>query len=121
MRLHPVGELLEADLSAEPDIAAALRNRPTIGTARDAATKNNAAEIRLDDYRWPGATYTWGELKQGANFDEAKTSVVVLRYARFVGYPLLALIILFMAQAKSGRETEQHRPSRRWPVTPFDP
>ena len=33
----------------------------------------------------------------------APRGVVILRYARFVGYPLFALIILFMAQAKSGR------------------
>ena len=72
-------------------------------TARAAATPNNPAHISLDDYRWPGAFYTWGELKQGVNFTDAQTTVVVLRYARFVGFPLVALIILFMVQAKSGR------------------
>jgi hypothetical protein len=71
-------------------------------TSRDTMSTNNA-DIRLDDYRWPGATYTWGELKQGVNFTKDDTKIAVLRYARFVGYPFVALVILFMVQAKSGR------------------
>ena len=71
-------------------------------TSRDTMS-TNSADIRLDDYRWPGATYTWGELKQGANFTGDQTKIAVLRYARFVGYPFVALVILFMVQAKSGR------------------
>jgi hypothetical protein len=63
----------------------------------------SAADIRLDDYRWPGATYTWGELKQGVTFKPDETKIAVLRYARFVGYPVVALVLLFMVQAKSGR------------------
>lgn len=42
-----------ADLSAEPDIAAALRNQPTVGTVRDAAT---GAETRYATV--PGASGT---------------------------------------------------------------
>jgi hypothetical protein len=72
-------------------------------TARAAMTPTDAKEIRLDDYRWPGALYTYGELRQGASFKDAETKVAVLRYARFVGFPFVALVILFMAQAKSGR------------------
>jgi hypothetical protein len=71
-------------------------------TSRDTMS-TNAADIRLDDYRWPGATYTWGELKQGITFKSDETKIAVLRYARFVGYPFVALVILFMVQAKSGR------------------
>jgi hypothetical protein len=71
-------------------------------TARDTMSTNNA-DIRLDDYRWPGATYTWGELKQGIDFKSDQPKIAVLRYARFVGYPFVALVILFMVQAKSGR------------------
>jgi hypothetical protein len=72
-------------------------------TSRDAMSSTNSADIRLDDYRWPGATYTWGELKQGVNFTGDQPKIAVLRYARFVGYPFVALVILFMVQAKSGR------------------
>lgn len=74
-------------------------------TARpgDASMAADAREIRLDDYRWPGATFTWGELRQGVKFDDGVNKVAILRYARFAGFPLLALIILFMVQAKSGR------------------
>jgi hypothetical protein len=71
-------------------------------TSRDAMSTNNA-DIRLDDYRWPGATYTWGELKQGTTWKADEGKIAVLRYARFVGYPFVALVILFMVQAKSGR------------------
>jgi hypothetical protein len=60
-------------------------------------------EIRLDDYRWPGAFYTWGELRQGVDFKNDDTKVAVLRYARFAAFPLVALVLLFMVQAKSGR------------------
>jgi hypothetical protein len=71
-------------------------------TSRDTMSTNNA-DIRLDDYRFPGATYSWGELRQGVNFTGDQSKIAVLRYARFVGYPIVALIILFMVQAKSGR------------------
>lgn len=60
-------------------------------------------EIRLDDYRWPGAFYTWGELRQGLDFENGVNKVAILRYARFAGFPMVTLIILFMVQAKSGR------------------
>jgi hypothetical protein len=72
-------------------------------TAPEAMRKAAAGEIRLDDYRWPGAFYTWSELKQGARFPAGFNNIAVLRYARFAGFPLITLIILFMVQAKSGR------------------
>ncbi len=72
-------------------------------TAPAAMEKAAAGEIRLDDYRWPGAFYTWSELKQGTKFPAGFNNVAVLRYARFAGFPLITLIILFMVQAKSGR------------------
>jgi hypothetical protein len=71
-------------------------------TSRDTMS-TSSADIRLDDYRFPGATYSWGELKQGVTFKSDETKIAILRYARFVGYPFVALVILFLVQAKSGR------------------
>ncbi|MET9847719.1 sensor histidine kinase [Streptomyces ossamyceticus] len=49
-----------ADLSAEPDIAAALRNQPTVGTARDAAT---GAETRYATVPGSSGTTIRGALR----------------------------------------------------------
>ena len=56
-----------------------------------------------NDFRVPGVLYTWGELTREAKFEGKPLSNAVLKWARFAGFPLLALIILFMVQAKSGR------------------
>ena len=60
-----------------------------------------------DDFRVPGALYTWGELRRDARFGldghESSTGNTVLKWARFVGFPVVALVLLFMVQAKSGR------------------
>ena len=60
-----------------------------------------------NDFRVPGVLYTWRELRQEGRFgkdgNESKMGNTVLKWARFAGFPLLAVIILFMVQAKSGR------------------
>jgi len=60
------------------------------------------------DFKIPGVLYTWGELThptKGAKFVTAGADiwVTVLWWARFVGWPVVALIVLLMVQAKSSR------------------
>lgn len=91
-----------------PDTASAT------SSMRDTASTPHS--INIDDFRVPGVLYTWGELVQGVeDFPTDFNKVAMLRYARFVGFPLFALVVLFMVKAKSGRgvklalgETEVH-------------
>jgi hypothetical protein len=63
------------------------------------------------NFKIPGVLYTWDELRQYARFglDGASVSVpeIVLRWARFAGLPLVAVIITLMVQAKSNRGIRQ--------------
>lgn len=56
-----------------------------------------------DEFRVPGALYTWGELRRDAKFPNSPLSHAVQKWARFAGFPFIALLILFAVQAKSGR------------------
>jgi hypothetical protein len=56
-----------------------------------------------NDFRVPGVLYTWRELRDEGNFPSQPLGNAILKWARFAGFPILALIILFMVQAKSGR------------------
>ena len=59
------------------------------------------------EFRWCGVLYTWGEVIQparGAQFDSSLAATfTVLRWARFAGFPVLAIILLLMVQVKSSR------------------
>src|SRR3954453_19606655 len=58
------------------------------------------------DFKLPGVLYTWAELIHpvvGAKFSHADLNQAILRWARFVGWPVIALILLLMVQAKSSR------------------
>jgi hypothetical protein len=61
------------------------------------------SETTGDDFRLPGVLYTWPELSRDAHFSHDNMGAAILKYVRFVGAPLAALIVLFMVQAKSGR------------------
>jgi hypothetical protein len=50
----------------------------------------------------PGVLYTWPELEADHDF-EGRTKVGYLKWARYVGFPLLALLVLMLVQAKSSR------------------
>ncbi len=75
---------------------------PTISTGVDPI----AADIKI-----PGVVYTWSEFNHstlGARFGMTKgeslsTEATVLRWARFVGCPVVALMILLAIQVKSGK------------------
>jgi hypothetical protein len=58
------------------------------------------------DFKLPGIFYTWRELVDpslGAKFSTDNLNLSILRWARFVGWPVLAIILLLMVQAKSSR------------------
>jgi hypothetical protein len=58
-------------------------------------------------FKIPGVLYTWAELMHptaGAKFaTDANLPSVALHWARFVGWPIVALVVLLMVQAKSSR------------------
>ena len=54
-------------------------------------------------FKIPGALYTWEELRRDYSFENLSTSQSVLKWARFAGFPILALLLLLMVQAKSSR------------------
>ena len=58
------------------------------------------------DFKLPGVLFTWSELVHptaGAKFSSADFNQSILRWARFVGWPVIALILLLVIQAKSSR------------------
>jgi hypothetical protein len=104
-RGHSAGEVIATDDSS----AAALFD---IGAADNAA--GFAATTPLD-VRIPGVLYTWPELARDYDFSTADTRLAVLKWTRFVGFPVLALIVLMTIQVRSSRglryalgETDMH-------------
>lgn len=51
----------------------------------------------------PGVLYTWPELEHRAHFANAPISTAIIGWARFVGWPVVAIIVLLSVQARSGR------------------
>ena len=73
----------------------AILNGPTISS-----TPNPQAL----DFKLPGVIYTWTELTHptlGAKFDSSRMEITVLRWARFIGFPAVAAIMLMSIQIKS--------------------
>lgn len=68
-------------------------------------TISSSPDVIANDFKLPGVLYTWTELSHptlGAGFSGLSTEYMVLRWARFVGFPILATIILLSIQIKSG-------------------
>ena len=59
------------------------------------------------DFRLAGALWTWGEVSQRYLFDSTMTGdnwpVAVLSWFRFVGAPLVALVLVLLIQLRSNR------------------
>jgi hypothetical protein len=71
-------------------------------------TVPSAEEITVVDryeFKVPGVLYTWTELAGHARFmhREAPIAEQILKWVRFVAYPVVAMIILLMIQVKSNR------------------
>jgi hypothetical protein len=60
-----------------------------------------ATEEQHPEFKLPGALYTWPELKRDVYFAGGLPGA--LKWARFVGFPAAALLLLLMVQAKSSR------------------
>jgi hypothetical protein len=54
-------------------------------------------------YKIPGALYTWEELRRDYNFDNLNGWEALLKWTRFAAFPIVALLVLLMIQAKSSR------------------
>ena len=55
----------------------------------------------------PGVLYTWDELLLFARFENGFTANSILKWARFAGFPILAVLILMSIQIKSNRGMRQ--------------
>lgn len=54
-------------------------------------------------YGLPGVLYTWPELQHRAHFSTTTPEAAVVGWARFVGWPVVALLILGSIQVRSSR------------------
>jgi hypothetical protein len=64
------------------------------------------------EFKVPGVLYTWDELMHHARFgmDRAQSPAItflILKWSRFVVFPVIALVILLVIQAKSNRGLRQ--------------
>jgi hypothetical protein len=62
------------------------------------------------EFRIPGILYTWGELLRDARFgldQPVPWTVLLLKWARFVGFPLVAVILTLLVHIKSRRGLRQ--------------
>jgi hypothetical protein len=67
-------------------------------------------QMQDKDFRIPGVLYTWTELSHptlGAKFPTDDPRMAALRWARFVGFPSLAIVVLLISQLASGRALKQ--------------
>lgn len=61
-------------------------------------------------WKWPGVLYTWNELMQpmhGAKFPEDLSRFAILKWVRYVAFPVVALIMLLVIQFKSNKGMRQ--------------
>ena len=68
----------------------------------DAGVTLNQAAFKI-----PGVLCTWEELSQNAHFSTSDVQVAALKWARFVAFPVLAILILLAIQIKSNRGMRQ--------------
>jgi hypothetical protein len=54
-------------------------------------------------FKWPGALYTWSELHRDYDFKNEPMLDAGWKWGRYVGMPVLGLLLLFMVQGRSGR------------------
>jgi hypothetical protein len=55
----------------------------------------------------PGVLFTWDELTLNARFATSDLAPSILKWARFVGFPVLAIVLLLAIQVKSNRGLAQ--------------
>jgi hypothetical protein len=81
----------------------ALFSTPTY--AMSAPGSGNVNSVR--DVRLPGILYTYPELVQNYDFEttdwKSDSAYIILHWARFVGFPVFALLVLLSIQGRSSR------------------
>jgi len=76
-------------------------NYPLAGTAQTAAPLVQSPEAGPS---WlPGVLYTWPELLHRGHFPNNPLPAAILGWARFVGWPLVMIIVLLYVQGRSSR------------------
>jgi hypothetical protein len=63
----------------------------------------NFSDLDGATFRLPGVLYTWPELVRESRFEHLSTPAAVLKWARFLGFPLAAIFLLLSVQSKSRR------------------
>lgn len=77
-----------------------LWNYPVAGTAHTSASVTSPESGPA----WlPGVLYTWPELVHKGRFPNSPLSGAILGWARFLGWPLVMIVVLFYVQGRSGR------------------
>lgn len=76
---------------------------PAVTTTSTVPASEGAASGQVTDLRIPGALYTYPELQRDYDFPNNPLLFAFLKWARFVGFPVVELIILLMIQGRSSR------------------
>lgn len=74
-----------------------------IGSDNYPVTGASASVAEQPAFKWPGALYTWAELKRDYKFPNEPNAAGVWMWGRYAGLPVLGLLLLLMVQGKSGR------------------
>jgi hypothetical protein len=89
----------------------AVVSAATLPAGPGATVRSTAAVAPADtSFKIPGVLYTWGEVTHpidGANFQTANTSAAALHWARYIGFPLVAIILLLLVQSRGTRGLRQ--------------
>ncbi len=88
-----------------------ISNDVPVETMRSPATAEAVAATIASDqqaaaqpaFKIPGVLYTWVELQRDGRFTAERPANAILKWARFVGFPVVALAILLMIQSKSSQ------------------
>jgi hypothetical protein len=63
----------------------------------------NFSDLHEATFRLPGVLYTWAELARDARFEHLSAPAAILKWGRFVGFPLAATLLLLTIQSQSRR------------------
>lgn len=66
-------------------------------------TGTSSGIVEQPALKWPGALVTWPELKRDYKFENTPVTSAVWMWGRYAFMPALALLVLLIAQLKSGR------------------
>lgn len=67
----------------------------------------NSEKMDRREFIIPGVLYTWDEFLVNARFENGLNAPAILKWARFAGFPIAAVLILFSIEVKSNRGLRQ--------------